>query len=191
MNRTKQIIYDSAINVFSNNGYNGATMDEISSNAGISKGTLYYHFKSKEEIFKYIISEGMKKMKEEIDNAASNVDEPCEKLKIVFRTQINIARENSNFFKAIVSKFWGKEIRELSFINLMNDYINYIQGFINLAIEAGEVKKGNSRLKSYLFLGIMSFSSLYEILETDADIDSIADNAVQYIINGIGTEKEL
>lgn len=189
MNRTKQIIYNSAINVFSNNGYNGATMDEIASNAGISKGTLYYHFKSKEDIFRYIISEGIKKMKEEVDSAVSNKDEPLEKLRIVFKTQIMIARANSKFFKAIASKFWGKEIKELRFINLINDYISYIQDFINLAIEAGEIKKGNPMLMSYLFLGMISFSSLYEILEPDADVDSIVEDAVQYIINGMGMQR--
>ena len=49
MNRTKRLIFDSAIRIFSDCGYRGATMDDIASNAGLAQGTLYYHFTSKEE----------------------------------------------------------------------------------------------------------------------------------------------
>ncbi len=40
--------FKSAIKIFSESGYRGATMDDIAANAGLVKGTLYYHFKSKE-----------------------------------------------------------------------------------------------------------------------------------------------
>lgn len=40
MNRTKKLIFESAIRIFSDCGYRGATMDDIASNAGLAKGTL-------------------------------------------------------------------------------------------------------------------------------------------------------
>lgn len=42
---------DSAIKLFSNNGYNKASVDEICGEAGISKGAFYHHFRSKQELF--------------------------------------------------------------------------------------------------------------------------------------------
>ena len=55
MNKTKNLIFESAIKTFSESGYRGATMDDIASNAGLAKGTLYYNFASKEEIFNFIV----------------------------------------------------------------------------------------------------------------------------------------
>ena len=52
MNKTKNLIFESAIKIFSESGYRGATMDDIAANASLAKGTLYYHFKSKEEILR-------------------------------------------------------------------------------------------------------------------------------------------
>ena len=52
MSKTKQGILNSAIKVFSTKGYDGATMDDVAIVGGVAKGTLYYHFKSKEELFK-------------------------------------------------------------------------------------------------------------------------------------------
>ena len=52
MSKTKQGILNSAIKGFFNKrGYDGATMDDGAIVGGGDKGTLYYHFKSKEELF--------------------------------------------------------------------------------------------------------------------------------------------
>ena len=53
----KELILKSAIEVFKSKGLDGATMDEIAQNAGFGKATLYYYFKSKEEIFNSMLSE--------------------------------------------------------------------------------------------------------------------------------------
>lgn len=42
---------EAAIRLFSNNGYNKASVDDICAEAGISKGAFYHHFKSKQELF--------------------------------------------------------------------------------------------------------------------------------------------
>ncbi len=50
-------ILDAAIEVFGNKGLDVATVDEIAQAAGISKGTIYLYFKSKNEIFDTILAE--------------------------------------------------------------------------------------------------------------------------------------
>jgi len=44
-------IFDAATELFSKSGYHGVSVDAIAKKAGISKGNLYWHFKSKQEIF--------------------------------------------------------------------------------------------------------------------------------------------
>jgi AcrR family transcriptional regulator len=44
-------ILDAALAVFAERGYHGATMDEVAARAGLSKGSLYWHFESKREVF--------------------------------------------------------------------------------------------------------------------------------------------
>jgi len=54
----KELILSSAIQSFRSKGLDGSTMDEIAKNAGFGKATLYYYFKSKEEIFNAILLKG-------------------------------------------------------------------------------------------------------------------------------------
>ena len=53
--RVMQIL-DSALVEFSECGFNAARMDDIASRCGLSKGGLYAHFQSKEEIFKALLA---------------------------------------------------------------------------------------------------------------------------------------
>lgn len=52
---TKRQILDGARQIFLLNGYSGASMEEIAAKAGVSKGTLYNHFDSKDDMFKSLI----------------------------------------------------------------------------------------------------------------------------------------
>ena len=49
-------IFEAAVEVFAGKGYHRATMDEIAARAGIAKGSLYRHFKSKEELLRQLLS---------------------------------------------------------------------------------------------------------------------------------------
>lgn len=48
-----------ALDLFVEKGYAATRLDEIAARAGVSKGTLYLYFESKEELFKAVIREGL------------------------------------------------------------------------------------------------------------------------------------
>ena len=66
MNRTKRKIFETSMKLFAEKGYDGTSIEEITSEVGVAKGTLYYHFSSKEEIFNFLIEEGMNLLKNSI-----------------------------------------------------------------------------------------------------------------------------
>ena len=51
----KQQILDAAIKVFSRSGFEKARMDDIAEESGLSKGTLYWYFKNKDEIISNVL----------------------------------------------------------------------------------------------------------------------------------------
>jgi len=56
----QDLILDGALQVFKSKGIEGSTMDEIALESGFGKATLYYYFKSKEEVFSAILTNGWK-----------------------------------------------------------------------------------------------------------------------------------
>ena len=55
MNKTKRKIFETSMNLFAKKGYEATSIEEITSVVGVAKGTLYYHFSSKDEIFNFLV----------------------------------------------------------------------------------------------------------------------------------------
>lgn len=59
MSQSRELIINAAAGVFSRFGYHAATMDTIAAVAEVAKGTIYYHFSSKADLFKSVVVEGL------------------------------------------------------------------------------------------------------------------------------------
>ena len=55
--KNRDLIMDGALNVFSANGFRGATIDQIARSAGLSKPNVLYYFASKDDIHKTLLTE--------------------------------------------------------------------------------------------------------------------------------------
>ena len=69
MNKTKRKIFETSMKLFAEKGYDATSIEEITATVGVAKGTLYYHFSSKEEIFQFLIEEGIKLLKNSINKS--------------------------------------------------------------------------------------------------------------------------
>ncbi|MFP5480027.1 MAG: TetR family transcriptional regulator C-terminal domain-containing protein [Alphaproteobacteria bacterium] len=54
--RNREVILDAALEVFSQHGFRGATLDQIAEVAGLSKPNLLYYFPSKEAVHKALLT---------------------------------------------------------------------------------------------------------------------------------------
>jgi AcrR family transcriptional regulator len=71
--KRRQII-EGARSLFLTQGFDAASMNAIAHKAGVSKGTLYVYFKSKEELFETIVEEQCREQGEQIFAFDSNDD---------------------------------------------------------------------------------------------------------------------
>jgi len=56
MATAKEKILEKAFNLFLLNSYDSVTMQQIQESTGVSRGAIYHHFKSKEDIFNAVVS---------------------------------------------------------------------------------------------------------------------------------------
>ncbi len=65
--KTKEVIVSVASKLFGRNGFYKTSMDEIAKVANKAKGSLYYHFESKEDLFKEVVSQEFDTLKFELN----------------------------------------------------------------------------------------------------------------------------
>lgn len=181
MNKTKKAIFNAAIKVFSIEGYDSATVEEIASEAGVAKGTLYYNFQGKEEIFKFVIDEGMKLIKNEVLDAIKDIDDPLEKLKISAKVQLRYVYNNKEFFRVIMSQIWGDKNRHQEVRQELRRLVNINSNRIN-DITKGKADKDVLEVLGCCFIGVLFSSALYEILYEDQYSENyIVDRFMEYV----------
>lgn len=186
MNKTKSAIFESAVKVFSNYGYTGATMDEIVNVAGVAKGSLYYHFKSKEELFNFIIEEGINLISEEVNEATKDIDNPLERIETVARVQLKYVYDHKDFIKVIMSQIWGSEDRNNIIRTKVKVLLDQSKNNFERAINEGYIENNDPIFSSYSFLGMLFSSALYELLnEDDYDYDKVVDKFMSHLQYGI------
>ncbi len=185
--KTKELIFHSAIKVFSESGYRGATMDEIAANADLVKGTLYYHFKSKEEIFNFIVEEGLQILHNQVIKVQVMNIGPVEKLVNICRIQLTFLYGYTSFFKVVMSQLWGTEDRQNQLRNKIKKYIDEIEVNIKSAMELGLMKKGDTELLAFQFFGSLCSSAIYESIHNEkVDLENIIDSTVKFTLSGLG-----
>lgn len=181
MNKTKKAIFNAAIKVFSIEGYDSAIVEEIASEAGVAKGTLYYNFKGKEEIFRFVIDEGMKLIKNEVLDAIKDIDDPLEKLKISAKVQLRYVYNNKEFFRVIMSQIWGDKNRHQEMRQEIRRLVNINSNRIN-DITKGKADKDVLEVLGCCFIGVLFSSALYEILYEDQYSENyIVDRFMEYV----------
>ena len=191
MNRTKQAITDAAINIFSAEGYKGATMDSIALEAKVAKGTLYYNFNSKEEIFNYIINLGIDHLRELVRDSKNSNLNPILKLKNICKTQLLYFYENKSFVKVILSQLWGTDQRQSKLREIIKEYINDIKIIIDEAIETDLLKESDSLVLAHAFFGSFVSIALYNVLNTDKEnLNTVIDTTLEFTLKGLGLEIE-
>ncbi len=98
---------------FLNPGFSKVTLDEIASELGISKKTLYKHFESKEDILRYGMQETMRAVAEEIDRIVVSERPFAEKLAgmmmIIGKQVSKLSRSAQSDMQKFAPELW-KEI---------------------------------------------------------------------------------
>ncbi len=90
--RNRRLILDAALEVFSRDGYRGATLDEIAKGAGLSKPNLLYYFDGKTEIYVTLLSQLLETWLDPLIELEAEGD-PVEELLGYVRHKLDMALE--------------------------------------------------------------------------------------------------
>ncbi len=106
---TKEVIINVANKLFSRFGFHKTSMNEIAKIARKAKGSLYYHFANKEELFKEVLSKEMKNLKNQLSFFVNNPNMGAsEKLKAYFIKRMNIMNTAASYHETLKADFFEK-----------------------------------------------------------------------------------
>ena len=92
-NRKKDMILDAMQRLMNQNSAQSISVSDVAKEAGIGNGSIYYYFKSKEEILEALISRQMSKVLSEMETVVSASDiPPSRKLELFVQSLFHTIR---------------------------------------------------------------------------------------------------
>jgi AcrR family transcriptional regulator len=133
----KTAILLAAVKIFARDGFKKATIDEIVEKAGVAKGTAYYYFKSKQEIFEAIVSEGLADFEKKIGEAVGKGGDVIDKIKKAVEAEQKYILKYRDFFDVFLSQLIKKAKRFEALEKLIDEGKN--QEVLRLDLESKDI----------------------------------------------------
>ena len=193
----KEELIKAALDEFTEKNFSEASLNTIIKKAGISKGSFYYHFENKEDLYLYLLKHAFSAKWEFI--RARSRHEPelfekadiFEKIKIQARLGVEFAAEHPKYYR-LAMKFSSEKGHEIygTALNMLGDNSEVIfNEMVEAAIRDGNIKDHFSRdfvVKILRYL-INHFNEMFDHQEGIGLDELIADldNFVDFLKHGL------
>lgn len=170
----KQRIIQDTLACFIQNGYAATSISDICQKSDISVGSLYHHFKSKEQLARAIYIEGIKNYQLNFIHELTISSKAKDGILNAVKYHLNWISKNQNWAKFLFhnrnAEFMSENENDLKVLN--TEFINTVNEWLNKQIKAGEIRKIPLDVFLCLLLGpVQEYSRLYLFNKPLTDLD--------------------
>jgi len=145
--RTTQII-NAAEDVFTKKGFDEARMDDIAEETGLSKGTLYNYFKSKDDLIIAILDRMFQREFRQLENlnqeSTSAIDTIWQLTDLLTKDILNMLRLIPIVYQFLALTFRNKYVQK-ALKKYVNRYLDVLTPIVQRGIDSGEFRKVDAR----------------------------------------------
>jgi AcrR family transcriptional regulator len=183
----RKAIFEAAKRVFQKWGLNKTTMEDIAREAGKGKSTLYYYYKSKEEIFETVVTTELSDILSKVKSLIANIESPKEKLKKYLAFTLIEIKKTVSIYPLVKGEMKGnKEHIDRIIAQIDSREEKAVMEILKQGKEIGEfnfLKEEELEKAANVIIGLVRGMELYLFLEND-DMEKI-DIAVRMLTDGI------
>ncbi|MCQ8895078.1 TetR/AcrR family transcriptional regulator [Limnobacter humi] len=106
--RRREEILDAAEVVFSDKGFDTATMDQVARQARVSRALVYVYFKDKDALHLAVCLRGLQLLRELFQQARENAKTGADQVRAIGRAYMNFSEQHPTYFAAL-SRFEAQE----------------------------------------------------------------------------------
>jgi AcrR family transcriptional regulator len=188
--RRAQII-EAALACFSRKGYHNTTMDDIVAESGLSKGSLYWYFESKDDLFASALTSVFVDVGQEAVAALEQCTSASDKMREVARAATGFSRAAEGLFNLFL-EFWASSPRreEASqlWVGLLAQYKDVVVEIIEEGIQTGEFRPVDAEQLVWAMMAAYDGLAAYIMLMPGLDLDRISQVFVETLLGGLMIE---
>ncbi|MEU2393694.1 TetR/AcrR family transcriptional regulator [Streptomyces sp. NPDC007369] len=141
---TRQKLYEAAVTLIAEQGFSATTVDEIAERAGVAKGTVYYNFASKNELFEELLRHGVGLLTASLRAAAeeteANGGSRVEALDAMIRAGLVFIDRYPAFTQLYVAELWRtNRTWQSTLMVVRREAVAVVETVLREGVERGEL----------------------------------------------------
>lgn len=182
----KDAILASAGKMFYTKGFHATTIQDIATDVGMLKGSLYYYIKSKEDLLYELLTDVLLRGEANIEQAIVGTVAPLEKLRRALKAQIRFIVENQVTVGVFLHEFGtlsgsrGQCVRKV-----MQRYQNRLVEIIREGQATGEFVNGSPWLQVNGILGMCNWIYRWHHGSRSPALETMQKTYIELVLHGI------
>ena len=185
--RTRQRLLDAAEQVFADLGWHDASIVRITEAAGVSQGTFYLYFESKQELFEELVLDLNRRVRRAMSDGAATGATRAERERGGFRGFFGFTAEHPALYSIIrQSEFVAPALLAEHYRRIADGYVAGLRG----AIDDDEIVDADPEVLAYALMAVGEMVGMRWLLWSDNDAvpDEVFEEMFAFIARGLGLD---
>ncbi|GGU89698.1 TetR family transcriptional regulator [Streptomyces litmocidini] len=177
---TRTKLYEAAVTLIAEQGFSATTVDEIAERAGVAKGTVYYNFKSKTELFEELLRHGVSLLSASLRAAAEETAERggsrVDALDAMIRAGLVFIDRYPAFTQLYVAELWRtNRAWNSTLLVVRQEAVAVVEGVLREAVAAGELSEEiDVQLTAAALVGMVLVAALdWQAFQSERSLDDV------------------
>ncbi|MFF4184074.1 TetR/AcrR family transcriptional regulator [Streptomyces sp. NPDC001691] len=177
---TRQKLYEAAVTLIAEQGFSATTVDEIAERAGVAKGTVYYNFKSKTELFEELLRHGVGLLTASLQAAADETAErggtKVEALDAMIRAGLDFIHRYPAFTQLYVAELWRtNRAWQSTLLVVRREAVAVVETVLRDAVTDGELSEEiDIPLTAAALVGMVLVAALdWQAFQSERSLDDV------------------
>ncbi|MFF3287505.1 TetR/AcrR family transcriptional regulator [Streptomyces sp. NPDC003023] len=187
---TRAKLYEAAVTLIAEQGFSATTVDEIAERAGVAKGTVYYNFKSKTELFEELLRFGVglltASLQEAADDSAARGGSKVEALDAMIRAGLVFIDRYPAFTQLYVAELWRtNRAWQSTLLVVRQQAVAVVETVLREGVEAGELSNEiDIPLTAAALVGMVLVAALdWQAFQRERSLDDVH-GALSLLLHG-------
>ena len=177
---TRRRLYEAAVTLIAEQGFSATTVDEIAERAGVAKGTVYYNFAGKNDLFEGLLRDGVRlltgALRQAAEGTAAAGGSRMAALDAMMRAGLEFVARQPAFTQLYVAELWRTNRPwQATLRAVRQEAVALLETVLREAVEAGEVRgEIDVPLTASALFGMLLVAALdWQAFQPGRDVDDV------------------
>ena len=187
---TRERILDAAMNIFSAKGFHDTKLDEIVSEGGVSKGSIYFHFPNKERLFIALVDQFADLIERRALEAIAGETQGIRRVQAALEAVLETFGKYRRPAKLLLVQAVGLgTVFERKRMEVNDRFARLIQTYIDEAVADGDITPVNTHIVSHAWMGAIYNVVIQWVYTGEPSKDEIMDALLPLLLQSVDYQK--